>query len=332
MYDFNETINKLCTKGKGILAADESINTMGKRLKNIDLENTFDNRTKWRSLISNCNGLEEYISGIILCEETLETKLDNEFIWQNLQNNGIVIGIKVDLGLVDMPGSSEKITKGLDTLEERCVKYYELGARFSKWRAVFSISNENPSDNLIEQNINLLCKYAHISLKCGLVPLIEPEILMDGNHSIERSYYLTKTIISRLYYKLNLHNVSIENTLLKPNMVRAGTNTNEVLETPDKIISKLTIQALKYSVPSIVKGIMFLSGGLNETHSSIILNDINNLSQDCPWYLSFSYGRALQSSALNIWGGKDENVERSQRKLLEVSKNNSLSTLGKFIY
>ena len=325
------TIKSLITPGKGILAADESTNTIGKRLNQIKLDNTFENRTEWRKIICTTPNLEKYISGIILYDETLKTKINDNPIFNTIKNNGIVIGIKVDLGLTKLSGTNnETITQGLDDLENRCKNYFDLGARFTKWRGVFNISESTPTELCIEQNLDALARFAYISQKCNLVPIVEPEIIMEGNHEIGISEDVTREIISRLYSKLVKHKVKLEYTLLKPNMVRPGTRNPDLFEIPDRSIAMKTLNTLQNTVPILVPGVMFLSGGMNELQSTLVLNEINKLNEIKPWYLSFSYGRALQQSALQIWDGLPENILLSQQKLLEMCKNNSLATLGKF--
>lgn len=329
--EVENTIKNLITNGKGIFAADESIGTMGKRLKTINKENTIENRTEWRRIIADTEELEYYISGIILCEETLKTKIDDIPLINKFSEKGIMIGIKVDLGLTDLSGTqNEKITLGLDTLGNRCKEYFKLGARFSKWRVVFNITDNTPSDLCIEHNLDTLCRYAVISLANGLVPLVEPEILMDGTHEIDTSYRITRNILSKLFLKLNKHNINLEHILLKPNMVRPGVRNKDYYNVPFSEISKKTITVLQNTVPILVNGIMFLSGGMSEKEATCVLNEIAKMNMKKPWYLSFSFGRGLQKSALLLWDGNSENIKVSQNKIIEMCRNNSLAVKGEF--
>lgn len=322
------TINILCEKKKGILAADESINTIGKRFNSINLDNNLENRIKYRKLLFSTKDLNKYISGVILFSETLENKdLTKLLIKQN-----ILLGIKTDLGLKDINElNNEKITNGLLKLDERSKNFYHLGARFAKFRVVFNIDikNNKPSNLAIKLNSEILAKYAKISQENGLVPIVEPEILMDGNHTIEDSENITRKILSKVFNELIKENVELDKILLKPNMVRPGTNnSNDIYYNS---IAKLTLNVLQDTVPVSVPGIFFLSGGMSEEQSSLVLNSINLIESKKPWYLSFSYGRALQQSALRLWNGDENNIEIAQKELLEKCKNNSLATSGEYI-
>lgn len=323
------TVDKLVSNGKGILAADESINTMGKRLKSIELENTYENRTKWRKLLSETDNLEDYISGIILCDETLRTVINGVPLINKFIEKNILVGIKVDSGLDQLSGTiNEQITKGLDNLRERCEEYYKLGARFTKWRVVFDISESTPSEVCIEHNLNSLARYAAISQDCGLVPIVEPEILMDGTHDINKSNEVTREILTRTYSKLSKHKVKLEHSLLKPNMIRPGSRNTDFSEIPIEIIARDTIYSLQNTVPFLVPGIMFLSGGMSERFATMVLNEIGKSKSKKPWYISFSFGRALQQSALLEWKGVND--DSAKKKLIEMCKNNCMAIKGKF--
>lgn len=329
--EIEKTIKNLISNGKGIFAADESIGTMGKRLNSINRENTIENRTEWRRIISETDNLEKYISGIILCEETLKTNILGIPLIEKFNQKNIMVGIKVDLGLTDLSGTqNEKITLGLDSLDKRCKEYFNLGARFSKWRVVFNITDNTPSDLCIEHNLDTLCRYAVISLSNGLVPLVEPEILMDGSHEIDVSYRITRDILSKLFLKLNKHNINLEHILLKPNMVRPGVRNKDYYNVPFTEMAKKTVSVLQNTVPFLVNGIMFLSGGMSEREATCVLNEIAKMNMKKPWYLSFSFGRGLQKSALILWDGKSENIKVSQNKIIEMCKNNSLAVNGEF--
>ncbi len=324
--ELHQTVNSICTHGKGILAADESTGTIGKRLSSIFLENTLENRINYRKLLFTTNGLENNISGVITYEETLR----NSELIQPLLDKGIVVGIKTDLGAKPLYGTNgETVTQGIDNLDKRCDEYYRLGARFAKWRAILKISDDGcPSELSIKENAMTLARYASISQNHGLVPIVEPEILMDGNHSILKSKEVTQKVLSKVYEALVEHNVVLSATLLKPNMVRPGVSNKD--GSPDEEIAQLTFEALNNAVPPSVPGIVFLSGGMSEIQATNVLNQLNMLNNKSPWYLSFSYGRALQASVLKAWMGKPENIHLAQEQLLKRAKANGLATLGKY--
>lgn len=330
LEELHHTVKAICTPGKGILAADESTGTIGKRLASISLENTLENRIKYRKLLFTTNGLENNISGVITYEETLK----NTELIKPLLYKGIVVGIKTDLGAKPLYGTNgETVTQGIDNLDKRCEEYYQLGARFAKWRAILKISDDGcPSELSIKENAMTLARYASISQKHGLVPIVEPEILMDGNHSILKSKEITQKVISRVYQSLVEHNVVLSATLLKPNMVRPGISNESGAD--DKTIAQMTVEALYNAVPPSVPGIVFLSGGMSEIQATNVLNNmyhINNTKLDKPWYLSFSYGRALQASVLKTWMGKSDNILLAQEQLLKRTKANGLATLGEYL-
>ena len=325
------TAQKLCTAGKGILAADESTGTIGKRFVSIKVENTLTNRIHYRSLLFKTPNLSDYISGVITYEETLETRGDEtgEPLVKPLLDQGIVVGIKTDKGVKPLAGTDgETVTQGIDDLDQRCQRYFALGARFAKWRAVLKIGSSSPSPLAISQNAETLARYASISQQHGLVPIVEPEILMDGNHDLETSYQKTVEVLSVVYRKLVEHRVFLEGTLLKPNMVRAGAANTQQYTSHQ--IATMTVGALQQAVPVAVPGIFFLSGGMSELEASESLNQINLVAGKKPWYLSFSYGRALQHSVLQVWQGLGSNREQAQQALRRRARANGLASLGKY--
>ena len=324
------TIQSICTPGKGILAADESTGTIGKRFDQIKIENNQKNREEYRYMLFSTDSLEKYISGVITFEETLETKMaDGRQLTDLLRDKGIVVGIKTDKGVKPLAGTDgESVTQGLDDLDKRCQHYYKLGARFAKWRDVLKISSTCPSQLSIDQNAEVLARYASISQQNGLVPIVEPEILMDGYHTIERAAEVTENVLSAVYRKLVEHHVNLETTLLKPNMVRPGVDCS--VKATAKDIGRYTARTLRRGVPVAVPGVVFLSGGMSEEEPSDSLNEINLADGHTPWYLSFSYGRALQHSVLKAWGGKRVNNEKAQKVLLFRASMNSAATLGKY--
>lgn len=328
-----ETINKICAQGKGILAADESIGTIGKRFSKINVENNINNRRKYRNLLFTTSELNKHISGVITFEETLlDRNEDGSLLIQPLLDNDIVVGIKVDKGVKPLYGTmDETVTQGLDDLDIRCQEYYKAGARFAKWRSVLKIDecNNLPSNISIHENSVTLARYASICQNNGLVPIVEPEILMDGNHSIEKAYDITVKVLSSVYKELINHKVDLECTLLKPNMVRPGVDSKEQIDL--KKIGYFTVKALQQTVPPSMPGIVFLSGGLSEVESSIILNEINLVEEKKPWRLTFSYGRALQASVLENWKGDDNNIESAQYILKLRSTANGLASTGNYI-
>lgn len=323
-----QTAKAVATPGKGILAADESTGTIGKRLAAIGVPNEEAHRRTLRELLFTTPNFEEHISGVILFEETLFQKAaDGTPMVELLQKRGVIPGIKVDKGVVVLPGTDgETETTGLDGLGERCAKYYQAGARFAKWRAVLKIGNNEPSELSIHQNAVGLARYAAICQQNGLVPIVEPEILTDGSHSIEVCAAVTERVLAACYKALSDNHVLLEGTLLKPNMVLPGVDGPKV---DPRLAAALTVQVLRRTVPPAVPGIMFLSGGQSEEEATAHLNEMNKLDVLRPWSLSFSYGRALQATVLKTWGGKPEQIEAAQQALLFRAKQNGQATLGK---
>jgi len=323
--------NAIAAPGKGILAADESPGTIAKRFDTIGVENTEENRRYYRQLLFTTPGLGEFVSGAITYEETLFHKTDDgtPFV-EVLRKQGIIPGIKVDKGTVELAGTAgETTTQGLDDLAKRCQKYYAAGARFAKWRAVIYIKDGGaPSELAIHENTQGLARYASICQQNGLVPIVEPEVLMDGTHSIEVAAAVTQKVLAIQYAALAEHHVLLEGTLLKPNMVRAGEAGGKPSGHED--IARATVRVLQHTVPVAVPGITFLSGGMSEEEATLALNAINAVEGKKPWSLTFSYGRALQQSVLKAWAGKRENTEEAQRQLTIRAKANSEAALGKY--
>ncbi|KAL5125970.1 Uridine kinase-like protein 4 [Glycine soja] len=320
----------IATPGKGILAADESTGTIGKRLASINVENIEANRQALRELLFTAPNALQYLSGVILFEETLYQKTcDGKPFVEVLQENNVIPGIKVDKGVVELAGTNgETTTQGFDSLGARCQQYYKAGARFAKWRAVLKIGPTEPSQLSIQQNAQGLARYAIICQENGLVPIVEPEILTDGAHDIAKCAAVTETVLAAVYKALNEQHVLLEGTLLKPNMVTPGSDSPKV---PPEVIAEYTVQALRRTVPAAVPGVVFLSGGQSEEEATLNLNAMNKSEVLKPWTLSFSFGRALQQSTLKTWGGKKENVAKAQEAFLARCKANSDATLGKYV-
>ncbi|MEK7096782.1 MAG: class I fructose-bisphosphate aldolase, partial [Patescibacteria group bacterium] len=298
---------ELVSSKKGILAADESSGTMNKRLDAIKVEGTLENRSMWREVVVSSQGIEEAISGVILFDETLRTPLPNgKMIVDLLKSKNIHPGIKVDLGLVKINEQGETFTQGLDKLEERLVDYKKMGATFAKWRAVYKIGENIPSTVAITSNSIGLAQYAFLCQKVGLVPIVEPEILvLDGSHNINKSKEVTNKVLKEVFYWLKKFEVKMAGMLLKPNMVLPGKDSEEKSSAEE--IARLTVEILKANVPAEVPGIVFLSGGLTPDQSTDYLKTMNAVYPGLPWQLSYSFGRALQQEALLAWMGKPEN-------------------------
>uniref|UniRef100_A0A8D8PTJ1 Fructose-bisphosphate aldolase n=1 Tax=Cacopsylla melanoneura TaxID=428564 RepID=A0A8D8PTJ1_9HEMI len=317
--------------GKGILAADESVSTMGKRLVDIGVENTDENRRQYRQLLfSTDKVIGDNISGVILFHETLYQKADDgtPFV-ELLKQRGIIPGIKVDKGVVPLMGSEDECTtQGLDDLGARCAQYKKDGCHFAKWRCVLKINVNTPSYQAILENANVLARYASICQANRIVPIVEPEVLPDGPHDLERAQKVTETVLAAVYKALNDHHVYLEGTLLKPNMVTAGQSCTKKFTAQE--IAQATVTALNRTVPAAVTGITFLSGGQSEEEASVNLDAINKFPGKKPWALTFSYGRALQASVLRAWGGKKDNLKAAQDELLKRAKANALASQGKY--
>ena len=322
----NEIAKKMCAKGKGILAADESTGTIAKRFKSISVENLEKNRLNFRQTLFSSSGMKDYIGGVILFDETIRQKSSlGPSIPELISNNGAIPGIKVDKGAKALAGSNnEMVTEGLDGLRERLKEYYDLGARFTKWRAVYNISDKFPSSQSIKANAHALARYAALVQEANMVPIVEPEVLMDGSHNIDKCYEVTTSVLNECYNELEIHKIDLKGTVLKPNMIIPGSMCESKSNSTE--IAKKTLDCLKKNVPSDVPGIAFLSGGQSSDDATLHLNSMNNNNVSLPWNLTFSYGRALQADALIGWGG--ENREKGQEALLNRAKNNGLASMG----
>jgi len=329
MSELENIAKKMVSKGKGILAADESNGTMTKRLSGVNVESTSENRLKFRETLFSAEGMKNHIGGVILYDETIKQKTSSgKSIPDLIKSFDSIPGIKVDTGAKKLAGTSEeKVTEGLDGLRERLVEYYKLGARFTKWRAVYNISDKYPSELSIKANAHALARYAALVQEAKMVPIIEPEVLMDGNHDIIKCYEVTSKVLRECYKELKLHNVNLKGTILKPNMILPGSKSKNKSNTSE--IAKMTLRCLKENVPNEVPGIAFLSGGQAEIEATQNLNEINKIN-DTNFLMSFSYGRALQQSALKNWGKNIEDVNNTQKIFNHRSKMNGLSTSAKW--
>lgn len=325
-----ETIARTIVKsGKGILAADESSPTIKKRLAAIDVEATQENRRAYRELLFTTKGVEEYISGVILFDETIRQAAGNgDTFVKVLSKKGILPGIKVDKGAKALPGfAGEKITEGLDGLRDRLAEYRELGAKFAKWRAVITIGKDLPTRFALEANAHALARYAALCQEAGLVPIVEPEVLMDGDHSIDRCRDVTAASLKALYAALFEHCVYLEGTLLKPNMVLSGKDCPRQAALEE--VAATTVSCFRQVVPAAVPGIVFLSGGQSPEQATQNLNAMNAMGT-YPWQLSFSYGRALQEHTLKAWQGREENVDAAQQAFYHRAMCNGAARKGTY--
>lgn len=327
--ELQHTIQEMVDDHRGILAADESHPTIAKRFKAIGVESTEEHRRAWRSLLLTTPGLGDYISGVILFEETLGQQSDDRTpLTQAAWNQKIVPGIKVDKGTGPLSGApGDLITRGLDGLGERLQGYKEQGARFAKWREVYPITRHNPTLLGREANAEVLARYAAVCQERGIVPIVEPEVLMDGDHDIDRCAVVTEQVLHAVFHALHQHHVSLEHMILKPNMVLPGKACRRAA--PEEV-AEATLQVLRRAVPAAVPSINFLSGGQGPEEATVNLNAINQLRDDAPWQLSISYGRALQQPALQAWMGKTENRTAAQQALLKRARLNSLARRGEY--
>ncbi len=325
----NEIAKKMCFKGKGILAADESTGTIAKRFKSINVENSEKNRLHFRQTLFSSSAMKNFIGGVILFDETIRQKTTlGPTIPELISKNGAIPGIKVDKGAKSLAGSSdETITEGLDGLRDRLNEYYDLGARFTKWRAVYKISDRFPSSQSIKSNAHALARYAALVQEAKMVPIIEPEVLMDGSHNIDKCYKVTTNVLNECYNELELHKVDLSGTVLKPNMIIPGSDCKDKSNAQE--IAKKTLDCLKKNVPSQVPGIAFLSGGQSEIESSRNLNEINKIN-DTNFLITFSYGRGLQASALKEFGKDQNNTKNIQNAFNHRAKMNGLSSKGEW--
>ena len=322
-----EIAKYIVSDGKGILAADESNPTCGKRFDSIGVESTESNRRDYREMLFRSSGMKDNIGGVILFDETMrQNAQDGTPLVDLIKNQGALPGIKVDKGLAPLESSPEEtLTQGLDGLDERCKEYFRLGAKFTKWRAVIKISDDIPTDGCIQANMEALAKYAKIVQDNNMVPMVEPEVLMDGNHSIEKCYEVTSKSLKMLFKCLKDEGVNIGGTILKPNMVTSGS----IAESQASIqkVAEMTVQCLKENVPSDLPGITFLSGGQSDVNATAHLDAMNKIG-GFSWKLSFSYGRALQQPSLKAWLGKEENITKAQEALSHRALMNKLAANG----
>ena len=324
-----EIAKKMCAKGKGILAADESTGTMDKRLKSVGVESIEKNRLHFRDTLFTSDAMKNYIGGVILFDETIRQKSDTGVsIPALIEKNNSVVGIKVDKGAKQLAGSPEEtVTEGLDGLRERLNEYFKLGARFTKWRAVYNIGAKHPSAQGIKSNAHALARYAAMVQEANMVPIVEPEVLMDGDHDIETCYKVTTNVLNECYNELSIQKVSLKGTVLKPNMIVPGSESSKKVTSEE--IAKKTLDCLKKNVPSEVPGIAFLSGGQSEQAASKNLDAINKIN-DTNFLITFSYGRALQQSALKTWSKKMDNTKAIHDVFNHRAKMNSLASKGEW--
>jgi fructose-bisphosphate aldolase class I len=331
LNNLQEIAKAMVVEGKGILAADESSGNIKKKFEKLGVEDTAENHRRYRELLFTTPEMEQDISGVILFDETIRQATSDgvpfaEYLW----SKGVIPGIKVDIGLIDMPDhSGEQIAKWDDSLDNRLKEYYDLGARFAKWRVVINIGEKIPSDDCIEQNCQILSDYAKLCQSNNIVPIVEPEVLMDGSHTIDMCHEVTKKTLHSLFTKLQVSGVDLSGLILKPNMVIYSLSGEKV--SADEVAQK-TIQCFVETVPVEVPGIVFLSGGQSEVEACVNLNAITQLAKQnkVPWKLTFSYGRALQNSALKNWTGKDENKVKSQAIFAHRAQMASLASLGEY--
>ena len=329
MTELNKVACKILENGKGILAADESTGTMTKRLEGVNVESTPENRILFREILFSSEGMKECIGGVILYDETIkQTTKDGKKIPNLISEMGSIAGIKVDTGAKQMAGSpDEKITEGLDNLRDRLKEYSKLGAKFTKWRGVYNISKNYPSKLSIKSNAHALARYAALVQECNMVPIVEPEVLMDGNHSANDCFNKTSAVIKKCFDELKLHNIDLTGVILKPNMILAGTDSKNQISNEET--AKLTIKCLKESVPIEVPGIAFLSGGQTEVQATENLNLINKFN-DTNFTMSYSYGRALQQSALKHWAKNIHDIKGTQVVFNHRAKMCTLAAQGKW--
>ena len=329
MSELSKIALQILSKGKGILAADESTATMTKRLDSVKVQSNENNRLLFRQTLFSSLSMKECIGGVILYDETIrQITSTGETIPELIGSSGSLTGIKVDTGAKVLAGSSEeKVTEGLDGLRERLKDYYNLGARFTKWRGVYSISNKYPSKLSISANAHALARYAALVQEARMVPIIEPEVLMDGNHSSKDCLIKTSEVIKRCYEQLELNNVDLKGTILKPNMILPGRKSNETISNQE--VAELTLECLKNSVPSSVPGIAFLSGGQTEIEATSNLNQIN-IKNDTKFKMTYSFGRALQQSALKFWSKDVNNIIGTQEIFDHRAKMCTLAAQGKW--
>lgn len=329
LTSLNSIAQSMVAANKGILAADESTPTIGKRFAMIDTESTESSRQAYRNMLFTSPNVSEYISGVILFDETIrQSTNDGTPFAEHLTSLGIVPGIKVDRGIKGIPFcDGESVTEGLDGLSERLDEYYELGARFAKWRAVINISNDSPSKNCIRLNAHALARYAALCQQAKIVPIVEPEVLMDGTHDIDRCYDVTSEVLQEVFIELKNQNVALNGIVLKPNMVISGMDAANRADIPT--VASATVKCLSENVPGEVPGIAFLSGGQTSEEATAHLSSMNELGPH-PWQLTFSYGRALQAEPLKVWSGEADNIPAAQESFIKRSRLNSLARTGNY--
>jgi fructose-bisphosphate aldolase class I len=329
-HELENTARALVAPGKGILAADESMGTIEKRFKSIDIPSTEESRRAYREMLFTAPGISEFISGVILFDETVRQRArDGATLVEVLQRQSIVPGIKVDLGTQPLAGGSrEKITEGLDGLADRLAEYHRLGARFTKWRAVITIGDGLPTARCIAANAEGLARYAALSQEAEMVPIVEPEVLMDGDHTLERCDEVTEETLHQVFVALRRHGVVLERMLLKPNMVVSGKTCPA--QAPVGAVAEATVRCLRRTVPGAVPGIVFLSGGQTNELATAHLSAMNALDVPLPWQLSFSYGRALQDPPLRAWRGSAANVKKAQQAFLVRARLNGAARRGEY--
>ena len=329
MSELNKIALEILNNGKGILAADESTGTMTKRLESVNVPSTPENRLLFRETLFSSSSMKECIGGVILYDETIkQTTSKKNKIPELISSMGSHPGIKVDTGAKVLAGSpKEKVTEGLDGLRERLKEYYTLGAKFTKWRGVYNISKDYPSKLSIQSNAHALARYSALVQECNMVPIVEPEVLMDGDHSAKDCYEKTSEVIKKCFEELIIHKVDLKGIILKPNMILAGNKSKDKISSEE--VAKLTLNCLKNSVPSEVPGIAFLSGGQSEIEATKNL-DLINKNNNTNFIMSFSYGRALQQSALKFWSKNIEDIEGTQKVFNHRSKMNTLAAKGKW--
>ena len=328
MTELNKIAIKIISNGKGILAADESTVTMTKRLEAVNVNSNEESRLNFRKTLFTSESMKKCIGGVILYDETIKQSYKSKTIPELINDNGAITGIKVDTGAKSLAGSpDEKITEGLDGLRERLKEYFKLGARFTKWRGVYSISDKFPSKLSIYSNAHALARYAALVQECGMVPIVEPEVLMDGNHTAEICYHKTSEVIKKCFEELILNKVDLTGVILKPNMILDGNKSTNKID--NKQIAELTLKCLKESVPQEVPGIAFLSGGQSEIEATENLNLINN-SNDTEFIMTYSYGRALQQSALKHWSKNVNDIQGTQKIFNHRANLCTLAAQGKW--
>ena len=328
MTELNSIALKIISSGKGILAADESTGTMTKRLQSVNVDSTPENRLKFRNTLFSAESMKTCIGGVILYDETIKQSVNSKIIPELISNTGAVTGIKVDTGAKPLAGSkNEKITEGLDGLRERLKDYYKLGARFAKWRGVYIISNKYPSKSAISTNANALARYAALVQESGMVPIVEPEVLMDGDHTADDCYKKTSEVIKKCFDELLIQEVNLKGVILKPNMILPGSSSSQKISSEE--IAELTIKCLISSVPNEVPGIAFLSGGQSEIEATKNLNTINK-KNNSNFLMTYSYGRALQQSALKHWSKNTDDIEGTQKVFNHRAKMCSLASKGEW--